>query len=88
LRVGAAWFLYGQVKIWNITACDDQVYDNITRGAYGCMTDSEGYITCNETPRPGCCFAPMLVFAEIYSIIVFTLLGVACCCSSRFYPQY
>jgi hypothetical protein len=64
--------------IWDTAACDDQVYDNITRGAYGCMTDSEGYITCDETPRPDCCFAPMHDFARVYSIICFVFLGVIC----------
>ena len=68
--------------IWVTAACDDQVYDNITRGAYGCMTDSEGYITCDETPRPDCCFAPMHDFARVYSIICFVFLGlfVPCFC--------
>ena len=46
------------------------------------MTDSEGYITCDETPRPDCCFAPMHDFARVYSIICFVFLGlfVPCFC--------
>ena len=65
--------------IWNTDACSDLVYDNITRGDFGCLTDSDGHITCDEAPRPDCCFAPMHHFARIYSIIVFVFLGTAPC---------
>ena len=65
--------------IWNTDACSDQVYDNITRGDFGCLTDSDGHITCDGSERPDCCFAPMHDFARIYSIIVFVLLGIAPC---------
>ena len=65
--------------IWNTAACSDQVYDDIKSGGFGCLTDSDGYITCDEAPRPDCCFAPMHDFARIYSTIVFVLLGIAPC---------
>ena len=67
--------------IWNTAACSDQVYDNITRGKIrGCLTDSDGHITCDEAPRPDCCWAPMHDFARIYSIICFVCFGLAIPC--------
>ena len=65
--------------IWNTSACSEQVYDDIKNGSFGCLTDSDGHITCDEAPRPDCCFAPMHHFARIYSIIVFVFLGTAPC---------
>ena len=66
--------------IWNTDACSDLVYDNITRGDFGCLTDSDGHITCDEAPRPDCCWAPMHDFARIYSIICFVCFGLAIPC--------
>ena len=74
--VGAVWFCWGQSMIWNTTACDGLVYDNITHGGFGCLIDNDGYVTCDVDPRPDCCFGPMHNFARIYSIICFVLMGV------------
>jgi len=70
------WFCWGQSMIWNTTACDGLVYDNITHGGFGCLIDNDGYVTCDVDPRPDCCFGPMHNFARIYSIICFVLMGV------------
>ena len=66
--------------IWNTSACSEQVYDDIKNGSFGCLTDSDGHITCDGSERPDCCFAPMHDFARIYSIIVFVCLGIAIPC--------
>ena len=37
--------------------CEDDVYVNITSGVWpGCMTASDGHVTCDLEPRPGCCY--------------------------------
>jgi len=85
------WFCYGQSMIWGTTGCDDVVYDEITRGDWpGCAAASDGRLTCELEPRPGCCFKPMHEFARVYSIVCFVLSGVlipCMCCIACFLMQ-
>ena len=67
--------------VWGTVGCEDDVYANITSGVWpGCVTGSDGHVTCDLEPRPGCCYEPMHEFARVYSIFVFALCGIITPC--------
>ena len=67
--------------VWGTVGCEDDVYANITSGVWpGCATGSDGHVTCDLEPRPGCCYEPMHEFARVYSIFVFALCGIITPC--------
>ena len=42
--------------IWATAGCDDDVYANISSGAWpGCVASGDGRLACSLDPRPGCC---------------------------------
>ena len=65
--------------IWATNSCEDGIYANITSGVWpGCATASDGHLTCNLEPRPGCCYEPMLKSAQSYSSAIFLLCAIGC----------
>ena len=57
--------------------CEDDVYVNITSGVWpGCMTASDGHVTCDLEPRPGCCYNRLHNAASAYSYA-----GIVYCCT-------
>ena len=63
--------------VWGTVGCEDDVYANITSGVWpGCATASDGHVTCDLEPRPGCCYNRLHNAASAYSYA-----GIVYCCT-------
>ena len=70
--------------VWGTDSCDNITYADITSGVWpGCATASDGHVTCDLEPRPGCCCYDRLhhtagIFGAIYCAYGLLLICFIC----------
>lgn len=70
--------------VWGTDSCDNITYADITSGVWpGCATASDGHVTCDLEPRPGCCYDRLHHAAGIFGAIycAYGLLLICFICS-------
>ena len=64
--------------VWGTDSCDYITYANITSGGWpGCATASDGRVTCDLEPRPGCCYERLHAAAGAF-VALYCLYGPIC----------